>query len=167
MRIIDDFYDIYGYYFVPFYRETWFFVFVSMFIFSLLIVAAWFLWKWWSKRQDIKKTLSPWEWAFEELNKLSISQCESREDFRNFYFLLTDLVKEYLHRCYGWKLDDKTDDEFVAYLEDHDFSFDLVRDLRKILKNALFVKYAGQDALRSQAEEAIDLIVNLVEKTRQ
>ena len=29
------------------------------------------------------------------------------------------------------------------------------------------MKYAGQDALRSKAEEAVDLVANLVEKTRQ
>ena len=166
MRVIDEFHDIYGYYFVPFYKETWFIVCVLIIGFLILGVVILFLWKWWKKKSEIRKLLSPWEWAFEALHNLSISKCENREDFKRFYFQLTDVVKEYLHRRYDWKLDDKTDDELISYLENREFDWNHIRDLRTVMKHALFVKYAGQDALLSQAEEAVDIIANIVEKTR-
>jgi hypothetical protein len=166
MKIIDEFADIYGYHFVPFYKEAWFLIFMIFLAVSILGAGAYFLWKWLQKKNEERKQLAPWEWAFEALRNLSIERCETRDDFKKFYFEITGLLKEYLFRRYEWKLDDRTDEELLLYLESQEFNWDHIRDLRTVMKHALFVKYAGQDALRSQAEEAVDIIANIVEKTK-
>jgi hypothetical protein len=154
------FYDeIYSYYEPPFWQTTWFYIVCAIVAVAVVIgVTLWLVLR-------RKKTLTPWQWALEELQLISPVHCHSKEDFKKFYFCLTDIIKTYLHKRYAWDVHDKTDNELVVFLEQQNFNHEIIEMLKKIAQGALWVKFANMDALKSQAEADWKTVMVMVERT--
>ncbi|MFA5306558.1 MAG: hypothetical protein WC365_03850 [Candidatus Babeliales bacterium] len=151
--------EIYDFYTPPFWQTTWFYVSVALFA-ALLIGLGIYLFI-----RVRTKPLSAWEWALRELRATTPLRCNTKEDFKKFYFHLTAITKMYLHRRYSWDIDDRTDLELVQFLEQQAFDRDTIQMLQKVAEGALWVKYANMDALKSQAEADWKSIIAMVEHT--
>ncbi len=160
MKKTVDFCDVYDYYYIPFWQTSWFVITIAM-VTVCIIVCCVVLWL---RRKP--KNASPWEWALQELTKLAHTKCNNKEDYKRFYFALSDIVKAYLHKRYSWNTRDKTDPELIEYLKLQQFDPHLIESLEKIGQEALFIKFANVEALKSQAEEDLQAIRTLIGRTR-
>jgi len=161
MEKIIDFHDIYDFYYTPWYQTTWFYVLVG--ITGLALIAGIIVYI--VRRR--KQAVPPWQWAWQELKKLSLDNCRTPEDYKKFYFHLTSIVKTYLHKRFDWQTEDKTDEELITWLEKKHFDQHLITMLSKLSQDAVWIKYANVAALKSQAEAEADIktVQTLIERT--
>ena len=160
-----QFYDIYGYYYKPFWHHAWFWQYTLISLCSLIFVTVYLLRK--NRRENMPRaaTLLPWDWAVKEFSMLSPEEYESKEAYKTFYFHLTLVLKSYFHKRYGWALEDKTDDELLAYLHYKKFDQKVLGELAAVLHGAGSVKFANMDALPLQAKNDLNVARNIVLKT--
>ena len=156
-----DFYDIYDYYTTPIWQTTEFYVGLGIVTFLLLAVGI-FLFHTFKKRP-----LYAWDWALVELKKINPTKATAKEEFKTFYFKLTEIIKCYLQKRYTWDIASKTDAELIAWLTDKKFNAVIVEVLKKIADDALWIKYANMDVLKSQAEADWNAVIGMVEHTKE
>ena len=155
-----EFSDIYGYYTPPFYERPW--LLAGIIIGTIIVGVSIFL----ILKKVFAKKLTPNQWAYEELAKLTPTKAVTKHDFKIFYSTITKTLKLYLIKRYELNLLAKTDDEVIIYLTEHNFEANLVEDLKKITDNALLVKFANQDIIKTQAEKDLALALSFVERTK-
>ena len=160
MNNIIDFYDIYDYYTVPIWQTIWFKIGIALAIISIVGLVVFLILR-------TKKKLLPWELALQQLEKLSGMPLEQKSDFKKFYFELTAIIKNYLSKRYQWRIHDKTDEELIAWLNEQNFDPEIITMLQTISTGALSIKFANQDALKSQAEADIKNVHLIIEKTKE
>lgn len=160
MKSPQDFYEIYDYYYPAWWSHTW--VQVGLLLGLLLLVALvlFFILKR-KKRQPL-----PWEWAEEQLKKLTTDNCKNKTDFKKYYFSLTSILKHYFHVRYFWQTDDKTDEELILLLQEQNFAQQQLDQIKKILTGAVWIKFANEEALKSQALEDKAKALDIIEKTK-
>lgn len=140
-------YDIYDYYYPVWWKQSFG---IALIIAGVLLLGGCIiLFVWWKRR----KALSPEEWGCREIGRLQPKNCVLRQDFKKFYFALTSLIKIYFHKRYGWDVIDKTDDEFVAFLETKPTHQAFARVFKQMMQGAIEVKFANVDVIRSQADQ--------------
>ncbi|MCK4265313.1 hypothetical protein KAW80_03075 [Candidatus Babeliales bacterium] len=156
-----QFYDIYDFYFVPFWKTWWFFALSLTIIFILLSFVIYkliFLFK-------KTKPLSIWIDAEMRLNKIDPRLLMEKEEFKKFYFELGKILKQYLSKLFELDLENKTDAEIRRYLEEKKFDFNLTNDLVEILHGSRFIKFANETALPSKAREDWELALTIIKRT--
>jgi len=141
------FYDIYDYYYPAWWKQP---AGIILIILAALLVISIIVLIIWLKK---KKSLSPEQCALRDIERLQPSKCIIRQDFKKFYFALTALVKQYFAKGYAWDVTDKTDDEFVVFLEKQAQHQAFTEIFKKIIQGAVEVKFANVDVIKSQAEE--------------
>jgi hypothetical protein len=151
--------EIYDYYTRPFWQTTWFYVLLAVLVLVLITTGIYLM------MRHKKKPLTAWEWALGELKATTPAHCIHKEDFKKFYFRLTDITKTYLYRRYKWQIHDKTDTEVILFLEQQAFDRNTIEMLKKVAEGALWVKFANMDVLKSQAEADWKSIVAMIERT--
>ena len=155
-----DFYDIYEYYSTPYWQKPWFYVsaiFLVGLLIGLLVFYIWF------KRRHL---MAPWDWAFNELARLSKKSLQTKDDIKRYYFELTRIIKTYLAKRYDWNIYNKTDDELVMFLEEKKFNADLIAMLKKTAEGAQWIKFANETALKAQIDQDLQTVKTLIEQTR-
>ncbi len=155
-----DVYEIYDFYAPPFYQQP---LWLAVITASLLAVGIglFFLIRYWQNR-----ALPPHEWALTELKKLQQKSVLNKEEFKFFYFVLTKILKEYLVKRYELNIMAKTDEELTNYLADKKFNPILLEELKKIHGNALLVKFANQEIIKTQAEKDLAAAFAFIEQTK-
>ncbi len=160
-----QFYDIYGFYYMPFWHRAWFWQYCAIIILSLILVITYLVKKYRSERLPRAAILLPWDWAIKEFSLLAPEEYESKEAYKTFYFHLTLVLKSYFHKRYGWALEDKTDDELLSYLRYKKFDQQVLQELASVLHGAGSVKFANMDALPLQAKNDLSIAKKIVLKT--
>jgi hypothetical protein len=161
----DNFYDIYDYVYVPLYKTSLFFWFSCIFGILIVGVICYFVIRFFIKRK-LEKEMTADFWALRELQKLNLHGLKNQDDFKKFYFDLTFIIKRYLKKRYGWSTVDKTDEELIRYLEYKKFDPNLLESLKNFMSGALWVKFAGEDALKMQAEKDLKMTYQMVQRTK-
>lgn len=157
-----DFYEIYDYYTQPLLEKKY--VQISIIsVLAILIVSLIFIFFWLRRRKKIKTF---WESSLEKLYALKPEKCSTKNDFKLFYFNLTNIFKKYLDQRYMWQTETKTDEELIKHLENQNFNSNLLIQIQKILEGALWVKFANQEALKIQAESDLKTIIQIIEQTK-
>ncbi|MBD3231264.1 hypothetical protein GF322_01245 [Candidatus Dependentiae bacterium] len=159
-----NFYEIYDYYYQPLLQRSYFkysllVLLLIGFLSALFIVVRFFL----ARKKQVQ--LLPWHWAFKSLNDLSLDNVQSKVDFKNFYFELTSILKQYLNKRFGWDTIDKTDDELIQYLKIKNLDSNLLNIIQNIAQEAVWIKFANQDALKLQAKKDLDAAYQLIKQT--
>lgn len=160
MDTIIDIYDIYDYYTIPFWQTTWFIICATLLVIAIIGTVIFFM-------VHKKKKLLPWEWANQQVQKLSTMTLADKNDYKKFYFALTAIIKEYLAKRYNWSLADKTDEELIAWLKEQKFNPEITEIIQAFADGALWIKFANADALKSQAETDLHRVLTMIEKTTQ
>jgi hypothetical protein len=157
-----EIYDIYGIWHVPFWQTTPFivcmWVLAGIVALALLYLVARLIMK-------RKKIIKPWTWADRELDALWKNRGFTREDGKRFYSQLTEIIKIYLEKRYGYQVRSATDIELIAYLRARNFDAVLCNDLTRIFEGAQEIKFANLDAIPENIERDFALAKAFVAKT--
>ncbi len=160
MQTPQEFYDIYDYCYPPWWTQTW--AQIAIIAGAIVLVGLVILFI----RMRKKQPILPWEWAEEQLKKLSCETCKNKADFKSFYFSLTSILKRYFHIRYFWQTEDKTDEELILLLHEQNFDYHQLECLKKIFSGAVWIKFANEEALKSQALEDKAKALEIVDKTK-
>ncbi len=99
--------------------------------------------------------MSPIERALTELDRLLHRDLPGKGKFKDFYVELTMVVRRYIERSHNVRAPEQTTEEFLAAAEKHpDFTSEVLAQLKIFLESADLVKFAGQKADLSMAEDA-------------
>lgn len=163
MDQIDPKLGIYQFYYEPYWHSFWFKFSVSLLIFLVVIVIAFIVYKLVIR----PKILKAHEWALLQISKLNLDKLESREDFKNFYFSITSIMKNYLKRSFGWDLEHKTDEEIISFIGQTHLKKSLQEDLKQFFGGAQIIKFANEDALLGQAKNDLEKACHFIEATKE
>lgn len=159
MESASTFHEIYGYYYTPIYQEPWFIILASLVGVVLIALLGYLLYK---RRY---RPLTPWQWALLEMSKLPIATYSCKDDYKKFYFTITTILKTYLEKRYHWDTQDKTDEELATFLHLHGFNTELLENLKKMLQGATWIKFANEEAIKTQVNEDLKTAQLIIKKT--
>ena len=150
--------DIYDITYNPWWMSFWFKIFVILLIVIIIILIGLYCYK-----KYIKKSIPYWQLT---LNFLSALKNNNQIDGQSFYLELTNVLKKYLQERYKVHLVDKTDIELLQEIKNNtempNFIYDLIQ---KILDGVMVIKFANQKAIKEQMDLAINLSIEVVNKT--
>ncbi len=130
---------------------------------TVVVIGAFILWLILRKRPEERMISSeplksPWEEARERLEILKHGNPEPKP----FYIELSEIIRGYLQRRYGFSALDMTTFEIKNQIEKLNFDLELRKMINGILTNADFVKFAkmrpGREAIDNDLEEAFRLV---------
>lgn len=99
--------------------------------------------------------MSPVDRAMAELQRLLSRNLPQRGLYKEFYIELTQVVRRYIERRHGIRAPEQTTEEFLLAASRHpSFTPEVISSLRKFLESADLVKFAGQEATVSTADQA-------------
>jgi len=99
--------------------------------------------------------MSPVERAMAELQRLLSRNLPSRGLYKEFYIELTMVVRRFIERAHGIRAPEQTTEEFLEVASRQAaFTPEVLVQLRTFLESADLVKFAGQEASSSMAEDA-------------
>ncbi len=105
-------------------------------------------------RRDVADELSPQEWAYLELQHL-IDHRLAETDVKQFYVVLSDIVRRYIERTTGIHAPEQTTEEFLRDIGgNHTFPRDDEQRLRDFLEIADLVKFAKHEPRPADTEES-------------
>jgi len=164
MQKSSDFYEIYDYYYQPLYQRGSFqLAFLFLFLIVLAIVIFFVVRYIFHKR--LERKMQPWEWALKKLQSLPVWRYSTKSSFKKFYFDLTFTMKRYFCKRYGWKVEDKTDEELIAFLQDKKYDPMLLEKFKGLAKEAVWIKFANEAALKVQAKKDLEAAIQIVQQT--
>jgi hypothetical protein len=135
------FHDIYGYEYTSFWLTSGGKAcIVAMSIVGIigLFLALYGLYKW----RQRKKELSPWEVAIAQLSILEKSEIAHFLQLKKGYFALIDIFTAYLLKRFGWKVEDKTEEELILFLKEKSFEKNYYQPVADLLARAMNVKFS-------------------------
>lgn len=158
MKQTQSSFEIYDFYEPSLFDNIW--IRYGIFIFLTLITVS--ILYWFFKKK--KKTLSPGQVALQELQALTLQDFSNKKKVKTAYFAITSVIKRYLHDQWQLAAQDKTDDELIKLLEEKSFHVPTGEAFKKIHHNALWVKFANYDLIKTQVEQDITIAIRLVEE---
>lgn len=84
----------------------------------------------------------PHKWAMKQISVLNAHKPTAPEDAHLYYAELTDIIRSYISKRYGFKATAMTSEQIITYLKDVNDP-KLLSDLREMFNAADLVKYAG------------------------
>jgi len=168
-----EFYDIYDYIYVPFYKTKIFIIIYIILVLAAIAALTYFLIKLRKSRKPIKK-ITPWEKALKELKELKPQIYETKQEFKNFYFEITNIIKKYFQKRFKLDIMEKTDEEVINFLKtcdkkelkSHARRALIIEKLEEVLQGSLFIKFANAEALREQASTDLEKMISIVKQTK-
>jgi hypothetical protein len=115
-----------------------------------------------------EKALLPHEQAFKELNELKMAKLLEKEEFKKFYFGLSETLRRYLKNRYGIMALEKTSNEVIDEIKTiHEISNDKKSFLKSFLETSDFYKFTDAISSTGEAEKLFDETYNFVRETLQ
>ena len=147
----------------------WTFVYVLIFI-LLMAFLAWLLY-FFKRRRVIQKTKeipqTAWDTAYERLSELKSRNLPSEGKFKEYYSILSDIVRRYMEERFSLRAPEMTTEEFLNHLKELD---SLIVSQKTALKDFLnscdLVKFAKYGPGLKECEESFTLAQRLVEETK-
>lgn len=157
----DSFYDIYDFYYVPFWNNN---IFISFIALLLITLSLFLLYKFIKRKKQVPVTY--WQTALIALESIDPRACSSKKEFKKFYFELSYTLKKFLEKRFNIKLENKTESEIEIYFKECGYIENAeLEHFVNILQGAVFIKFANKDALPVKALEDWSLAKNIVKKT--
>ncbi len=105
--------------------------------------------------------------ALRRLEQLKESNYIAKRNFKLFYFLLSDIIREYLQNRYRFPAKEYTTSEILDYIrKNYPPNLD-ERMVNDILTPCDLVKFAGFTSSEEEAERLLGLAYELIERTRE
>lgn len=157
-----EMYDIYGVWHVPFWQTHIFIISMWCLAIFIALTFVYLLVRFLKARQ---KTLKPWEWANRELDALWERRGFTREDAKRFYSQLTEILKMYVEKRYGYAVLSATDIEFLAYMRDRQLPAALMEHLEDIFEGVQEIKFANLETIPENIERDFALAKAFIANT--
>lgn len=145
-------YDIYGMYYVPFWQTDWFFWCILTIIAFFACGIILFFLRFYGRK---KKIVTPWQKALARLDELVITEALPPNLVRDYYFILTEVVKVYMGERYVWDVVHLTDREFVEYIGQTSLDLTVKNAVKGLFENATMVKFADQKTVATILKDHI------------
>lgn len=162
---MDEFYDIYGIWHVPWWQlplvKNILWMLAAVLLISLIVYII-------KKFANRKKPLTPWQVALRDLAILGTPDMLNERSSKIFYIRLTTIVKKYLCDRYGFDIYGKTDREILLFLDEQViFPRDLMPVLYEIYDHASQSKFANVLGIAETMKRDLALGVRIVKETMQ
>lgn len=142
---------------------------VFFIVLALLAAAVFFAWKK-RREEDILKEeelLLPHELAYRRLNELKGMDLPAKGKVKEYYSLLSDIVREYLENRFSYRAPEMTTEEFLFFIKD---SSELEKAHKVLLKDFLshcdMVKFAKYGPTPIEMVDSFKSAEKLVDQTR-
>ncbi len=144
-------------------RQVVSFIFAGMLIIAVILLLLRLLKK---IQHEIKvRRMTPKERAIYELAELMGMKLIEKDQIKEFYLILTMIVRHYIERQYTVKAPEQTTPEFLdAASKDPRFSRETVLRLKAFLESADFVKFAAYHPSRESIDNIIFTAKDYIEK---
>lgn len=125
------------------------------------------------KKAEAEKQLPPYEEAIVALQQLDKSEYLLQDNSKDYYSILTEIVKRYLDREVDDAAQESTSDELIERLnllkDAGSFEFDTedIRTLERVLKRADLVKFAKMQHASGQAEADRSSVEEIINHTHE
>ena len=116
-------------------------------------------------RYKRRKKLSAWEQALADLRALKIEQKVRAEKGKEFYVVVSEVVKRYLAARFEYDVLGKTDAEVVSYLQEVHADQEIIDDIKAIVHGAEIIKFANVQAAQEQINTDYDRITSIITRT--
>ncbi|MBM3887452.1 hypothetical protein FJ364_05985 [Candidatus Dependentiae bacterium] len=156
MENLPDF-EIYEFYEPHWWENLWAQIGISVVIVLIITTLVYLIF---TRRQ---KSLTPGQIAFQALSNITSKDFSNKKEVKAVYFAITFIIKQYLSKQFGLAVLDKTDDELIAFIEEKQFHLPTLEALKKIHHNALWVKFANYDMIKTQVELDVTLARHIIE----
>ncbi len=125
--------------------------------------------------KGIKKPKSPtaiikpsWLVAFELLEELKKKNLPSQGKFKEYYTLLSNLVRKYIENRFKIKAPEMTTQEFLLFLKkSRDFSAENKKLLEDFLNSCDMVKFAKYGPTINEAKDSFKLVKRYIDETKE
>ena len=138
-----------------------------------VVVAIWYFLRRKKKKAEAKKQLPPYQEALVALEELDSSQYLLQNNAKEYYSLLTEIVKRYLDREVDDAALESTTQELIERLNtlkksgNFDFKSQDIKHLETILKRADLVKFAKMQQGSGQAQADRSRVEEIISNTHQ
>jgi len=110
----------------------------------------------------------PWEIAFENLEDLKNKNFPSLGMFKDYYILLSGIVRKYIEDRFKIKAPEMTTQEFLTSLKkSNDIKLDDKKLLEDFLNSCDMVKFAKHSPTLNEAEKSFDFAKIFISNTRK
>lgn len=140
-----------------------------IFVVAALVAGGWWLWKRYKKEgtiMPVKPELPPHVVALQRLERLKNRKLWQSGQEKEFYTLLTDILRTYLDKRFGIKAMEMTTGQIMEKLAEDSSMRDSRQMMRQVLDMADFVKFAMMRPLPDDNVRAFDNAVSFVEATK-
>jgi len=135
----------------------------------VLLGAVIFIWYMVRKRKRAEEPVDmrpPWEKAFERLAVLKENNYLAEERFKEYYFELTEIYREYLGRMFDIDVLEKTTEEFLGEFAEIEIPPELLEHTARLLNHADLVKFAKMIPETGRPGDDLDAVHSFVETVR-
>jgi len=137
-----------------------------------LAVAMYFVFKKWRKLP--KANIEPpqpsrpaWEIAFERLADLTARKLIDKGEFKEYYIVLSGIVRKYIEDRFDIKAPEMTTEEFLKSLQGSGVLDDAQKDILKAFLNLCdMVKFAKYGPTKQESEQSLALSYGLINATK-
>jgi hypothetical protein len=136
---------------------------------AFILVVAYLLWRRFRRREEEgapEDLRPPWERAFESLALLKEKPLLVDGSYRDYYFELTEITRNYLGRMYQIDVMEMTTEEFLQRFQDVVLPGNLYEQLGQFFPHADLVKFAKYQPDRERAETDMTTAHDIVEQVR-
>jgi hypothetical protein len=112
-----------------------------------------------------RKKLPLWDQALLDLRCLQKEHKVNVVHGKEFYLTVAALLKKYFHDRFGYDVLSKTDEEVVAYLQEHYLDAYGVQEIKALLQGSEIIKFANAQVAQEQIEHDYLRAVAIITKT--
>lgn len=116
------------------------------------------------RRIRIRPVLPPHLWAIKEIEKLKVDTVK-KEDAKEYYSELTDVLRSYIHRRYGFNAMEMTSGEIIESLM-RSQDQQALDELRELFYTADLAKFAKLQTRLNENDENLLRAVNFIQATK-
>lgn len=153
------FHEIYDFYYQPFWKILWVRITFLCIVAGLLVGILWY--RYCRKRKATVVLLTPQEWALRELQVLHQQLQRSKGEYKYVYFQLTNVIKIFLSRQYGWNIRHFTDEEFLVFLKECEEER-YAETMQALISSSQLIKFANKQALPPQMQHDWQRVYDMI-----
>ena len=112
----------------------------------------------------IRPALPPHQWAISEIEKIN-HQTEVHDDTKEYYTRLTDILRSYIQKRYGFNAQEMTSGEIIEHLTKQQDKTSIV-ELQELFQTADLVKFAKFRTLLNENDKNLLRAVDFIQATK-
>lgn len=155
---------------VPFSWSDWRGLFIlSLFLILMLLAIVYLFMQVHNKRPILKRfrirpTLPPHQWAMNEIQKINHKK-EVHDDSKEYYTQLTNILRTYIQKRYGFNAREMTSSEIISQLTEQQDNKS-VQELQQLFETADLAKFAKLRTMLNENDENLYKAVDFIKSTK-